>query len=143
MMNKSTILHYAAGFLLPAIVMYGTGYNGTADALILTVIWILLIASIFALILVVFAGVALAAIGIGDTVEPDLRTKMEKAREQQRLWPVAVVSAIWMLVALSSVAWTGTAITYFVIWLLIQIASRLFVNTFTSMEAKLDASNAN
>ena len=139
MMDKETILGYAVAFLLPATIMYGTGYNGTADALILTIVWLFLIIGMFSTVLLIFAGIVVMTIGVGAEVPQEVKTKMEKARKGLRRWPISVVIAIWTLVALSSVGWTATAITYFILALIMQIASRLFVNTFTSIETELDA----
>ena len=143
MMNKSTVLGYAAALLLPALVMYGTGYNGTVDALIFTMVWIFLILGIFTIILVAIAGIAMAALGIGDEIPSDLKARMETCKKQLGRWWVTIAIVCWMLVSLASVGWTGTAVTYFLITLVSQIVMRLFVGTYNSLEKKLSVSTTN
>lgn len=142
MMDRSTILGYAISLLLPATVMYGTGYNGTVDALIFTMVWILLILGIVAMILMAFVGVAMTAIGLGDEIPTEVKTRMDVCKKQMNRWWLTIMFAGWMLVALASVGWTATAVTYFLIALASQITSRLFIHTFNSLEEKLAVSTA-
>ena len=138
-MNKTTVLGYAIGLLLPATVMYGTGYNGTVDALIFTMVWILLILGIVAMILVILSSIVMSTIGLGDEIPADVKTRMDVCKKQLNRWWLSIIYAGWMLVALASVGWTATAVTYFLISLASQITTRLFVHTFNSLEEKLTA----
>ena len=139
MMNKTTVLGYAIGLLLPATVMYGTGYNGTVDALIFTMVWILLILGIVAMILVILSSIVMSTIGLGDEIPADVKTRMDVCKKQLNRWWLSIIYAGWMLVALASVGWTATAVTYFLISLASQITTRLFVHSFNSLEEKLTA----
>ncbi len=136
-MDKSTILGWATALTLPTIVMYGTGYNSTVDALIFTMVWILLVLGIFTIILVAIAGMAMTAIGTDQEIPSEVKERMETCRTQLKRWWVTIMLVGWMLFALASVGWTATAVTYFLITLVSQIATRLFVNSFTSLEAKI------
>lgn len=138
-MNKTTVLGYAIGLLLPATVMYGTGYNGTVDALIFTMVWILLILGIVAMILVILSSIVMSTIGLGDEIPADVKTRMDVCKKQLNRWWLSIIYAGWMLVALASVGWTATAVTYFLISLASQITTRLFVHSFNSLEEKLTA----
>lgn len=141
-MDKKTILGYAIALLLPATVMYGTGYDGTLDALLFTLVWIFLVLGIFTIIIVAFVGIAMAALGLGDEIPAEAKAHMETCKKQLNRWWVTLALVGWMLVALASVGWTATAVTYFLITLVSQITTRLFVNTFTSLEKKLAVENA-
>ena len=138
-MNKTTVLGYAIGLLLPATVMYGTGYNGTVDALIFTMVWILLILGIVAMILVILSSIVMSTIGLGDEIPANVKTRMDVCKKQLNRWWLSIIYAGWMLVALASVGWTATAVTYFLISLASQITTRLFVHSFNSLEEKLTA----
>ena len=136
-MNKTTILRYAIGLLLPAIVMYGTGYNGTVDALILISVWTLLFMSILFNLLIVIARIVLSAIDLNGEIPDDVKMHMTKAKVNLRRWWITIIMVGWMLVALSSVGWIATAVTYFISVIIGQINTRLFVGAYESLAAKI------
>ena len=117
---KGKILTYTVSLAMAIAVAFGTGYNSTIDALLLTIVWLL----------IVFGGVIVIAASIGvvmcqylkDEYIPINIIENWKVLESPNWWISLPLSAIW-LSALIYVEWTVTAVAYFIETMLLCLVS--------------------
>ncbi|TFH00223.1 MAG: hypothetical protein E4H14_19910 [Candidatus Thorarchaeota archaeon] len=95
---------------IAAAVAFGTGYSGTLDALILTVVWILIAIGSLSTVMILF-GLIIISVST-DKIDNATLVKWQKM-EKPNLWVSIPMSLLW-LTAFIYVNWTVTAVAYLV-----------------------------
>lgn len=137
MNTKSKIISYAISLGLAAAIAFATGYNGTLDALLLTVVWI-------GIVLGVISWVVMGAVGFGvafaDAKLDQADVDKWKAMDKPKWWISIPISIIW-LAALGSAEWTVTAVFYLIntiiLWTVVYLM-RTAVENFVAKPGPTD-----
>lgn len=110
MKTTSKIISYLISIGIAATIAFGTGYNETVDALLLTVVWILIALGLFSWLVMGAVGIGITFAGAKlDQKDVDKWKAMDKPK-----WYISIpISVIW-LTALASANWPVTAVFYLI-----------------------------
>lgn len=122
------VISYLTSLGLAAAVAFGTGYHETLDALIFTVVWILIVVGVLSSVMIFIGLIAMSL--IKDKVDDETIEKWHKL-DKPKWWVSVPISTIW-LVAFISVEWTATAVVYLIqtiaLWVSIMLMHHIMIN---------------
>ena len=133
---KSKILSYILSLVIAAVVVFGSGYNETIDALLLATVWLFIVIGGVTAAIVAGGIVCIGWLEGEGEISQNLMDNW-KAIKKPNWWISIPLSVAW-LAALIYVEWTVTAVAYFLETLILYTVSVIMFDTIHKLTSDDD-----